>query len=485
MKKIVACLLALIGGASMGLASGCEALFAGKEQNSKYESVKIEFEQIPSGKLKDKYAKCTVVYDSYGIDYEKRAANKLVEFLKQNDGATVELLDQDDFTGGEEDQMVFYVGALDSQPSKDIAAELKDIGYAISCKEKEIVVRGSNPENTYHAVGRLMQEHLYGNPDVLTNIESGKVYEESYSTTREAYLEDISKLPLSWEYEWKAPAWMLSFEEKLATLPNKNGRAMAVAHRGDMESYPENSIEAIISAIRKGADFIEIDCELTKDGIFVLNHGSDLHATTDWFAKQGQEVNGVQLPTSSKLYDWTYEQLQQLNLRRGDGNYTDSGCKVSDFKMATLEEAIQVANGKCFLSLDRLHVYQNKEQYGIALPSELMGANNPYWPTVFELIKKHNAPQCVLYLNMGMNVEDANALRAQVEAHFGVSSPTQLDRTGSHNCIIEHFTEFDLKTDEEFDAYYTKCLSLGSYIMGNRLSKVVDWVDRHYGPNNK
>ena len=34
-----------------------------------------------------------------------------------------------------------------------------------------------------------------------------------------------------------------------------------------------------------------------------------------------------------------------------------------------------------------------------------------------------------------------------------MQSPTQLDRTGAHNCVIEHYTEFDLKTDEEFDAY--------------------------------
>lgn len=479
MKKFLSCLLAMIGGATMVLASGCDG------QNGQKTSVNLEFSQTPSAKLEEKYEKCVVVYDSYGIAYEKRAADKLVAFLGQNGNVSVELVDQDDFAGEADGQMVFYIGAVDSQPSVNASAELNDIGYVISCSDKEIVVRGSNPENTYYAVGRLTQGHLYGNPDVLTNIESDKTYKESYSTTREAYLEDISKLPLTWEYEWTTPEWMLNFNEKLAALPDKNGRAMAVAHRGDMEEYPENSIEGIISAIRKGADFIEIDCELTKDGVFVLNHGSDLHATTDWFVKQGKVVNGVQLPTSSKLYDWTYEQLQQLTLRRGDGNYSDSGCKVSDFKMATLDEAIKVANGKCFLSLDRLHVYQTKEQYGISLPSELMGANNPYWPTVFDLIKKNNAPQCVLYLNMGMNVADANALRSQVEEYFDVQSPTQLDRTGAHNCVIEHYTEFDLKTDEEFDAYYTKCLGLGSYIMGNRLSKIVEWVDRHYGPESK
>ena len=481
MKRILSCLLAFVGGVNIMLASGC-AFFGEQSQSEENVKVELEFSQTPSMKLEDKYSKCIVVYDAYGIAHEQRAANNLAKFLKQNSNVEVELVDQGDFSGAQEKQMVFFVGKVDAPVSATAIEEVNDIGYVISCQEKEVIIRGSNPENTYYAVGRLTQERLYGNPDVLANIESGKTYTEVYSTTREAYLEDISKLPLTWEYEWKTPEWMLDFEEKLETLPDKSGRAMAVAHRGDIEAYPENSLEAIISAIRKGADFIEIDCELSKDGVFMLNHGADLNATTDWFFKQGKVINGIQLPTSSKLYDWTYEQLSQLNLRRGDGNYSDSGCKVSDFKMATLEEAIKVANGKCFLSLDRLHVYQNKENYGDSLPAELMGANNPYWETVFGLIKKLNAPQCVLYLNMGMNEQEANALREQVEAHFGVKSPTQLDRTGSHNCVIEHYAEFDLKEDE-FDSYYTACLEAGSYIMGNRLSKIVEWVDRHYGPN--
>lgn len=67
-----------------------------------------------------------------------------------------------------------------------------------------------------------------------------------------------------WEYEWTPPSWLFGFEQKLEDLVAKDGRPMAFAHRGDLEAYPENSIEAIISAVRKGADAIEI--RLRDDG---------------------------------------------------------------------------------------------------------------------------------------------------------------------------------------------------------------------------
>lgn len=47
----------------------------------------------------------------------------------------------------------------------------------------------------------------------------------------------------------------------------------SVAHRGDKEHHPDNSIDAIESAIDKGADWIEIDVIYNPDGdTFFLSH---------------------------------------------------------------------------------------------------------------------------------------------------------------------------------------------------------------------
>jgi glycerophosphoryl diester phosphodiesterase len=52
-------------------------------------------------------------------------------------------------------------------------------------------------------------------------------------------------------------------------------------HRGTNRYAPENTIPAIRTAVRLGADYIEIDIRTTKDGRFVLVHDGSLNRTTD------------------------------------------------------------------------------------------------------------------------------------------------------------------------------------------------------------
>jgi glycerophosphoryl diester phosphodiesterase len=47
---------------------------------------------------------------------------------------------------------------------------------------------------------------------------------------------------------------------------------MVIGHRGDSGSRPEHTLEAYRSAIAKGADFIEPDLVVTKDGILIARH---------------------------------------------------------------------------------------------------------------------------------------------------------------------------------------------------------------------
>lgn len=44
------------------------------------------------------------------------------------------------------------------------------------------------------------------------------------------------------------------------------------AHRGDVESAPENSLPSIEMAIEKGIQSVELDVQLTKDGVAVVHH---------------------------------------------------------------------------------------------------------------------------------------------------------------------------------------------------------------------
>jgi len=55
---------------------------------------------------------------------------------------------------------------------------------------------------------------------------------------------------------------------------------MVIAHRADWRNFPENSLEAIRSAIKLGVDMVEIDVRKTKDGKLILMHDETVDRTT-------------------------------------------------------------------------------------------------------------------------------------------------------------------------------------------------------------
>lgn len=59
------------------------------------------------------------------------------------------------------------------------------------------------------------------------------------------------------------------------------GKMTVAAHRGDCYNYYENTMTAFKKAIQAGADMIETDVHLTKDGILVLIHDNTVDRTTD------------------------------------------------------------------------------------------------------------------------------------------------------------------------------------------------------------
>lgn len=58
------------------------------------------------------------------------------------------------------------------------------------------------------------------------------------------------------------------------------GRLLAIAHRGASGHCPENTLAAFRRAIELGADMVELDCQLTRDGEVVVIHDDTLDRTT-------------------------------------------------------------------------------------------------------------------------------------------------------------------------------------------------------------
>jgi len=106
-------------------------------------------------------------------------------------------------------------------------------------------------------------------------------------------------------------------------------------HRGDWRNYPENSRDAIRSAIALGADIVELDVRMTKDGRFVLSHDEELERTTDG---------------TGKVSDHTLAELKQLRLRAGSGG---KDAPLTDYQLLSLEEALELTRGRILVNLDK------------------------------------------------------------------------------------------------------------------------------------
>jgi len=84
---------------------------------------------------------------------------------------------------------------------------------------------------------------------------------------------------LTWATPGPEPAPVRTAVPSLVVTP------AVVAHRGASGHRPEHTLEAYRTAIRMGADDIELDLVITRDGVLVARHEAELSATTDVAAR--------------------------------------------------------------------------------------------------------------------------------------------------------------------------------------------------------
>ena len=60
-----------------------------------------------------------------------------------------------------------------------------------------------------------------------------------------------------------------------------NEKTLVWAHRGASAYRPENTLEAFALAVEMGADGVELDVHITKDGHVVVNHDERIDRTSN------------------------------------------------------------------------------------------------------------------------------------------------------------------------------------------------------------
>jgi glycerophosphoryl diester phosphodiesterase len=96
---------------------------------------------------------------------------------------------------------------------------------------------------------------------------------------------------------------------------------LVIAHRGASGLRPEHTRAAYELAIEQGADFIEPDLVMSKDGVFVVRHENEIGGTTDVVAHPGfadrktaKTIDGV-ATTGWFTEDFTLAELKTLRPR--------------------------------------------------------------------------------------------------------------------------------------------------------------------------
>jgi len=86
---------------------------------------------------------------------------------------------------------------------------------------------------------------------------------------------------------------------------------LQIAHRGGAGLWPENSMAAFRNAIKHGADGIELDVHLSRDGICIVHHDEGLN-TSIARDQAGQWVE----PPSSLVKNLRFAELKQYDIGR-------------------------------------------------------------------------------------------------------------------------------------------------------------------------
>jgi glycerophosphoryl diester phosphodiesterase len=126
-----------------------------------------------------------------------------------------------------------------------------------------------------------------------------------------------------------------------ATAQNRiaSKRVLVIAHRGDSKVAPENTLPAFASAVRVGADLVELDYYHSSDGVPVVFHDDKLDRTSNACSLWGG--------TEIKLDTKTLADLRRLDA----GSWF--GAKFAGTPIPTLAEALDVIQNGSMTLIER------------------------------------------------------------------------------------------------------------------------------------
>lgn len=173
--------------------------------------------------------------------------------------------------------------------------------------------------------------------------------------------------------QWTAPAvaaalaWTTAAVHGAHAQPPAPARKVLVAHRGASAYAPEHTLAAYRLALEQGADFVEQDLAVTKDGVLICLHDASLERTTDVEEKFPSRSTEMTWEGKTRRVwlanDFTLAEIKTLDA----GSWFDP--RFASERVPTFDEAVALVKGKAGLypELKTPEVYQGRHVDFVAL----------------------------------------------------------------------------------------------------------------------
>lgn len=200
-----------------------------------------------------------------------------------------------------------------------------------------------------------------------------------------------------------------------------DGPVLVIAHRGASGERPEHTLGSYTLAIEQGADFIEPDLVLTKDGILVARHENEISETTDVatrpeFAsrKTSKTIDG-QTMTGWFTEDFTLAELKTLRAKERLPQLRKANMAFDgQFEIPTFEEILELAKAQSAKTGRTIGIYPETKH-----PSYFASIGLPHEAPLLALLERYgHVEKSAPVFIQSFEVENLKALRAKTKVRL-------------------------------------------------------------------
>jgi glycerophosphoryl diester phosphodiesterase len=168
---------------------------------------------------------------------------------------------------------------------------------------------------------------------------------------------------------------------------------LVIAHRGASGARPEHTLASYRLAIEEGADYIEPDLVITRDGVLVARHENEIGGTTDvaqhpeFATRRRTQIIDGETVTGWFTEDFTVAEIKTLRARERLPQLRPQNCAFDGrFAVPTFDEIMQLASeaNRGRDAAARIGVYPETKH-----PAHFAGIGLPLEQALLDSLRRH------------------------------------------------------------------------------------------------